>query len=326
MSREQVRLAISMGDPVGVGPEIILGAIPIFAGNADITVYGDLGVLKAAAAALSEAGRPGPDNEREISLEAVTVLADSELRFGNSTQLTGDASYRYVMTAMHAVLAGEADALVTAPINKNSWMAAGHQYPGHTELLAERAEVSEYAMMLVGPSLRVVPVTTHIPLSEVSRSISTEKILSTIKLVNGSLREWFGVDAPHIACAALNPHAGEGGRMGHEEEKIILPAIEAAASEGIMVEGPLPADTLFSRRADYDAIVCMYHDQALVPIKTLHPFESVNMTLGLPFVRTSPDHGTAYDIAGKGIAKPESMLAAMEMAVRLVETRHDMDA
>jgi len=307
-----------MGDPAGVGPETILGAFPKLHGAVEITVFGDLGVMKRAAGTLS------PGWEDAISLEPVTDLAPSEHRFGAPSAVCGAASYRYVMAALRAALDGKADALVTAPINKQWWMAAGHQYPGHTELLAEEAGVEEYAMMLAGPSLRVVPVTTHIPLSEVPKQLSADKIVSKIKITRRALRDWFGIDNPRIACSALNPHSGEGGLLGREEEEIIFPAIEIAAKDGIKVDGPLPADTLFSRRTDYDAIVCMYHDQALIPIKTLHPFEAVNLTMGLPFVRTSPGRGTAYDIAGKGIARPDGMIAAIETAVKIIRLKTEI--
>jgi len=319
MTRNPVRLAVSMGDPAGVGPEVILGAVTGLSREIEVTIFGDRRVIGAAAEAMSSAGRKGPVPDREVDLIPVSVLADSEICFGKPSGIAGEASYRYVIAALRAVMAGDADALVTAPISKQWWMEAGHNYPGHTELLAEQTGTKNYAMMLAGPSLRVVPVTTHIPLDRVSKSLSTEKVLGTIRLVNKTLIEWFDIKKPRLACTALNPHAGEGGYLGKEEIEIILPAVESAKGEGTQVTGPIPADSLFARRDDYDAVICMYHDQALIPIKTLHLLDAVNLTLGLPIVRTSPDHGTAYDIAGKGVAKPDSMLAAMEMAAMIAE-------
>lgn len=319
MTGKPTRLAISMGDPAGVGPEIILQALAAMPDNVEVILYGDPGVLKAAADGLSKFGHPGPKPDRELDMVPVTVFAENEINFGSPSRLTGDASYRYVVMALRAVLKGEADALVTAPISKRWWSDAGHIYPGHTELLAEQTNTEKYAMMLAGHSLRVVPVTIHVPIKVVSQILSFDKVLDTIILVDRALKELFGVEKPIIACSGLNPHAGEDGRIGMEEKNIIEPAIEAASAKGIDVKGPLPADSMFIKKDAYDVAVCMYHDQALIPIKTLYPRESVNITLGLPIVRTSPDHGTAFNLAGTGRADPNGMIAAMKMAVEMVE-------
>jgi 4-hydroxythreonine-4-phosphate dehydrogenase len=310
-----------MGDPAGVGAEVILGSVPDLPPGIELTIFGDSGTLKDAADALARSGARGPDTSRELTFSSITVLASSERRFGNPNRLTGEASYRFAVAALMAVKKGEADALVTAPISKKWLMAAGHNYPGHTEMLAEMTGAKRHAMMLAAPSLRVVPVTTHIPYADVPRALTRQKIFDVIELTHESLIHYFGVEKPRIACAGLNPHAGEGGAIGREELEIIAPAIDDARLKGIDVAGPLPGDAVFAKRDAYDAIVCMYHDQALGPLKALHFDEGVNLTIGLPIIRTSPDHGTAFDIAGKGIAKPSSMLAAMLLAASIVRRR-----
>lgn len=321
-----VELAVSMGDPAGVGAEVILGSVPDLPPDIRLTIYGDSGTLRDAADSLARAGARGPEVSRELALVSLTVLAPSERRFGIPGRLTGEASYRYVVGALMAVKRGEADALVTAPISKQWLMAAGHNYPGHTEMLAEMTAAKRHAMMLAGPELRVVPVTTHIPYTEVPAALTRRKILDAIELTYEHLVSFFGVEKPRIACAGLNPHAGEGGAMGREEIETIAPAIEDARSGGINVVGPLPGDAVFAKREKYDAIVCMYHDQALGPLKALHFDQGVNLTLGLPIVRTSPDHGTAFDIAGLGQANPSSMLAAMLLAASIVRRRRAVAA
>ena len=218
------------------------------------------------------------------------------------------------------VMRGEASALTTAPIHKKALMdGAGFRFPGHTEYLAHLAGVERVVMMLACPDLRVVPTTIHIALADVPDALTPELLRDTIRITHAALRQDFGVTAPRIAVAGLNPHAGEGGAMGREEIDTITPVIEALRAEGLALSGPQSADTMFhaGARAGYDAAICMYHDQALIPIKTLDFDAGVNVTLGLPFVRTSPDHGTAFDIAGKGVADPSSTLAALRMAARL---------
>jgi 4-hydroxythreonine-4-phosphate dehydrogenase len=216
-------------------------------------------------------------------------------------------------------MAGVVDAIATAPLNKKVLQLAGYRYPGHTELLAKLSGTRECRMMLLGDRLKVVLVTVHLPLMRVSRELTTKKIRVTIELADRALRDRFGLARPRLAVAALNPHAGEEEIFGHEEKQIILPAVREARRRGIAVTGPFPADSLFYQAAqgDYDAVVCMYHDQGLIPLKLLHFIGGVALTLGLPFVRTSVDHGTAYDIAGKGKADAASMREAILLAARL---------
>jgi 4-hydroxythreonine-4-phosphate dehydrogenase len=209
--------------------------------------------------------------------------------------------------------------MATAPISKRILQDAGYNYPGHTELLAELSRAPECRMMLIGKKLRVVPVTGHVAFSKVPRGLSREKIATTLELVHGSLRHFFAIRRPRIAVAALNPHGGEDGIFGHEEKEIIAPAVRAAKRKGIQAYGPFPADSLFHQaaRGDYDVVVCMYHDQGLIPLKLHHFFGGVALTLGPRFIRTSVDHGTAYDIAGKGRADESSMKEAILLAARL---------
>jgi 4-hydroxythreonine-4-phosphate dehydrogenase len=214
---------------------------------------------------------------------------------------------------------GKIDAMITAPINKEAMGRAGYSYPGHTEFLAKLTRVKNPIMMLAGDNLKVALVTTHCPLKKIPDLITFQKILTTIEIVHSSLKQYFGLDSPKIAVAALNPHGGEGGLFGDEEKKIILPAIKEALNLGIDVEGPFPSDSLFyhAAKGKYHLVICMYHDQGLIPLKLLNFHNAVNVTLGLPIIRISPDHGTAYDIAGKGIANPSSMLKALELAARM---------
>jgi 4-hydroxythreonine-4-phosphate dehydrogenase len=230
--------------------------------------------------------------------------------------------------AVALTLEGKAAAVVTNPIAKKPLYDAGFAHPGHTEYLAHLAERAtghavRPVMMIAGSDLRTVPVTIHVPLAEVPRLLSVEAIVETTRIVHSALRNEFGIAAPRIAVSGLNPHAGEGGSLGAEDGAIIAPAIEQLRNEGMNVSGPLPADTMFhaQARSGYDAAVCMYHDQALIPAKMLAFDEGVNVTLGLPLVRTSPDHGTAFDIAGKGVARPNSLIAALKMAVEMAARR-----
>jgi 4-hydroxythreonine-4-phosphate dehydrogenase len=221
--------------------------------------------------------------------------------------------------AAKLALSRVADAIATAPISKHSLIDAGHDYPGHTELLAELSRAPECRMMLIGAKLRVVPVTGHIALAKVPRSLTRENIQITLELAERSLKQHFAIRRPRIAVAALNPHGGEQGIFGEEEIEIIAPAVKAARKNGLGVFGPFPADSLFhhAARGDYDAVVCMYHDQGLIPLKLHHFYGGVALTLGPPFIRTSVDHGTAYDIAGKGKADETSMKEAILLAARL---------
>jgi 4-hydroxythreonine-4-phosphate dehydrogenase len=224
-----------------------------------------------------------------------------------------------IRKAVEMTIAGDAYAVVTCPIHKASLYAAGFAFPGHTEFLASLSHVTSPVMMLSIEGLRVVPVTVHVSLAEAVRTLSADSIVRMTSILNASLKRDFGIASPRIGVAALNPHAGESGTMGQEEQTIIAPAIQRLRGAGVDATGPFPADTLFhaASRQRFDAIVCMYHDQALIPLKTLDFHGGVNTTLGLPFVRTSPDHGTAFDIAGKGVADPASLLAALRLASRM---------
>jgi 4-hydroxythreonine-4-phosphate dehydrogenase len=231
--------------------------------------------------------------------------------------------YASIAEAVRLALQGEVDAITTAPISKKALADAGYSYPGHTELLAELTGTQHYAMMLAGEKLKVVPVTIHCALRDVFRLLTTEKIVTAMRITHGALQEYFNLPQPRIAVAALNPHAGEGGLFGEEEGTLIAPALEQARTMGIDVSGPVPPDTLFYHAAAgrYDAVICMYHDQALIPLKLLHFDEAVNVTLGLPIIRTSVDHGTAYDIAGTGRANPASLVNALKMAAMMAESK-----
>ncbi|HZL21056.1 MAG TPA: 4-hydroxythreonine-4-phosphate dehydrogenase PdxA [Polyangia bacterium] len=311
-------IAISLGDPAGIGPEIVARALAERP-DANVIVFGDRGVLARAARAVGVAAPPAE------SIRAVTALADDEIASGRPNDASGRAQLAYLTAATDAALAGEVSALVTAPISKE-WIArAGFAFPGHTEYLASRAGVREFAMMLAGPALRVTVATTHVPLRDVPRLLTAEGIASTIWLTADGLARCFGFAAPRVAVAGLNPHAGEAGRFGDEEERLVRPAIEiarariAAAGLAATVSGPLVPDSVFRQaaRGEFDAVVALYHDQGLIPLKLLHFDDGVNLTLGLPFVRTSPDHGTAYDIAGTGRARADSFLAALDLAGRM---------
>jgi 4-hydroxythreonine-4-phosphate dehydrogenase len=316
------RLGVSLGDPAGVGPEVVVRALAERP-ELDVVVFGDPGVLARAAAAV---GIEAPPPAR---VRAVTDLRPAEVVPGAPNDRSGQAQVAYLAAAGRAALAGEIQALVTAPISKEWAARAGFAFPGHTEYLAELAGVTDFAMMLAGPELRVTVATTHVALASVPRLLSVAGIASAIGLTVRALRDDFGVRLPRVAVAGLNPHAGEGGRFGDEEVRLVVPAIAeaqrrlAGASVAARVTGPHVPDAVFRQAAqgEFDAVVALYHDQGLIPIKMLDFDRAVNLTLGLPFVRTSPDHGTAYDIAGTGKARPTSMLAALDLAHNLVQKR-----
>ena len=324
-------LVITMGDPVGVGPEIITAAAQRGAFKAlrhPVVVAGDLAVLTRACSIYAEetahtSGSAVPLATDELCFAGVTLpvcalssLDPERVVYGRPDAETGHAMAGYIPWSVDQCIAGAAAGMVTAPINKQALRAAGADFPGHTEMLAERCGVDKVVMMLAGERLKVCLVTTHCALHDVSQLLNIETILSTIRIANDSLQRQFGLAKPRLAVLALNPHAGEGGIFGDEESRFITPAIEAARAEGNEVSGPHSADTLFhfAAQGQYDAVVCMYHDQGLIPLKLLHFADSVNVTLGLPIVRTSVDHGTAYDLAGTGKASPSSLIAALKMA------------
>ena len=325
MKRKPV-VAISLGDPAGIGPEIVAAALarPAARRKPVPLVFGDGGALARGARAMGVPDRlpriaPGAAVPATGALVEVTRLAARAVPRGRPTAAGGEAQGRFLEAAIAAVKAGVADALCTAPISKAALHAAGWKVPGHTELLQARFGAERVAMMLAGPTLRVVLQTTHLPLAEVPAKLAPGEIAATLALVDRELRTRFGVKRPRIAVCALNPHAGEGGLFGDEEARLIAPGIARARRAGIDASGPFAADGLFPRvvRGSHDAVLAMYHDQGLVPLKLLHFDTGVNVTLGLPAVRTSPDHGVAYDLAGTGRADPSSMIAALELAAAL---------
>jgi 4-hydroxythreonine-4-phosphate dehydrogenase len=319
----QPPLGISLGDPAGIGPEIVVRALAARPGL-DVRVYGDRQVVERAA---KEAGVTAPAHAQVVP---VTTLAAHEITPGRPAEAAAKAQLAYLTAATDAALAGEIAALVTAPISKEWISKAGFGFPGHTEYLAARAGVSEFAMMLAGPKLRVTVATTHIALRDVPGALSVEAIATAIRLTAAALARDFGIPHPRVAVAGLNPHAGEGGQFGDEEQRLVGPALALARAHlppaaSASITGPHVPDVVFRRAAagEFDAVVALYHDQGLIPVKLLHFDEAVNVTLGLPFVRTSPDHGTAYDIAGTGQARPDSFLCALDLADKLATTLAD---
>jgi 4-hydroxythreonine-4-phosphate dehydrogenase len=323
-------LAISMGCPAGIGPEIILKYFLRGDGaRQGVIIVGDAGLLRETAhnLGLSPDIRTWQPDEN-VQPGSLNVLEASDLPAGSVTpgspdQATGKAMGDYVERAIALCLDGTCGGMVTAPIAKTSLNQAGFCFPGHTELLADRTGAKNVAMMLAGSGLRVLLATIHCALADVPRMLSTPRLIELIQLADESLRHDFGLTQPKIAVAGLNPHASEDGMFGHEEQTIIGPAVAEAAAAGIRVSGPYPPDTVFYRaaRSAFDVVLCMYHDQGLIPFKLLHFNDGVNVTLGLPIVRTSVDHGTAYDIAGRGTADYSSLSAAVDMARLIVQNR-----
>jgi 4-phospho-D-threonate 3-dehydrogenase / 4-phospho-D-erythronate 3-dehydrogenase len=319
-------IGITLGDPVGIGPEIICRALehPSVFEKMRPLVIGDVHILKKAAGIVNTSAvavkidtpANGAYVHGIIDVMDHSGLDDEPVQWGVPTIKTGRAMIDYINQAVDLAMAGEIDAIATCPINKAAMKLAGSRFHGHTELLAARTQTPVYAMMMAGKRLRVVLVTIHMPLKDVSRNLSAEKIETVISLTDESLKSRFGIVRPKIGVAGFNPHAGEEDMFGSEESEIIRPAVLNAAGRGIQVFGPSPPDTLFYHAASgaCDAVVCMYHDQGLIPFKMIHFTDGVNTTLGLPIIRTSVDHGTAYDIAGQGKADPGSLIAALEMA------------
>ncbi len=326
-------IGITMGDPVGIGPEIILKALSHNAPYETCRplVLGDIQVLSATNQLLRtgltirrvEGVEAGGGQSGRIDVVGLSDLDGGQLQPGRPTQATGQAMVNYITKGVKWAMEGRIHGLATCPINKKAMHAAGFNFDGHTELLAEQTKTSHCVMMLAGAQLRVSLVTTHLPLALVSISLTTEGVLKTILITEQALRDSFGIPKPALAVAALNPHAGEDGLFGDEEVQIISPALHQAAQAGVNVSGPYPADTLFywALKGRWDAVISMYHDQGLIPFKMVHFSDGVNTTLGLPIVRTSVDHGTAYDIAGTGKADPGSLLAAIHMAAHQAISR-----
>ncbi|MDD2850279.1 MAG: 4-hydroxythreonine-4-phosphate dehydrogenase PdxA [Desulfuromonadaceae bacterium] len=324
-------IAITMGDPSGIGPEIIIKALhsPEIRDLCLPMVIGDRLALERASAVCASALKvyevAAPEEVRTapegtIPLLPLSHLTETDMAYGKPSKAAGDAVYRYICCAAQLCLSGQAAAMATAPISKEAMHRAGHDYPGHTELLAELCGSDDFVMMLAGDVLRVSLVTIHEALQNVTRLVTYAQVFKTIRITADGIARLTGIAAPKLAVLALNPHCGEGGKFGTEETEIIEPAITAAQQEGINAVGPLSADTLFhfAQQGAYDGVVAMYHDQGLIPLKMLHFDDAVNITLGLPIIRTSVDHGTAYNLAGKGTASEKSLLEAIRMAARLV--------
>lgn len=318
-------LAISMGDPAGIGPEVTLKALAQPKVRRAVTPI-LVGLPQVFHATAERLGLKLGDRLQTLSIEDGThrtYESHGLPRTRRAKAACGSAAYASILAAARLVQEGHAEALVTAPISKEHVALAGHDIPGHTELLAQLAGDVPVRMMLAGPKLRVVLVTIHMALAEVPRRIDASLVLETLRITQHSLRRDFGIARPRIAVTGLNPHAGEGGLFGDEEIRVIAPALRQARRAGIQADGPAAADGVFAHAVSgqYDAVVCMYHDQGLGPFKLLHFADGVNVTLGLPFVRTSPDHGTAFDLAGRGVADPSSMAAAILMAADLAQRR-----
>jgi 4-hydroxythreonine-4-phosphate dehydrogenase len=315
---------LTVGDPAGIGPEIAVKARAALGAEVPFALLADPGHLPPEARI---ACVDSPEAALHVPADRLPVLVHpfpAPARPGQPDQANAPAVISAIARAVALVQAGAAAGLVTGPIHKQVLTeGAAFPHPGHTEYLAALAGVERVVMMLASPLLRVVPATIHIPLADVPASLTPDLLEATLRLTAAGLRRDFGIVEPRIAVAGLNPHAGEGGTMGREELRVIRPVLDRLRAEGLRLTGPLPADTMFhpAARAGYDAAVCMYHDQALIPIKTLDFSGGVNVTLGLPFVRTSPDHGTACDIAGRGIADPTSLIAALRLAAEMAARR-----
>lgn len=324
-------LALSLGEPAGIGPEIVARAWqalkdegPVFA------VVGDAALLQAQGVPVQEIMTL--DQASAAFSRALPVLnhpLPAPVTPGTPAPANAGAVADWIAAAVDLAISGDASGVVTAPIAKAPLYASGFRFPGHTEFIAELTADAPFrgtrgpVMMLTARDLRACLVTIHVPLAQVPELVTAERITRTARVVHESLRRDFGIARPRLALAALNPHAGEGGALGLEEIEILRPAAAALRAEGITITDPLPADTLFhdEARAGYDAAICLYHDQALIPVKTLDFWGGVNATLGLPVIRTSPDHGTGFDIAGKGIARPDSLIAAIRLAGQMAAAR-----
>ncbi len=326
-------IGITMGDPVGIGPEIIVKALAqkeVFACCRPL-VFGDTNVLREANRMLSspcnihpvrksEEARGTPGMADLIELSHIDL---NGFRFGTPKKPYAAPIIRYLETALSYAMDGRIEAMTTCPINKGFLNDAGYPFTGHTEFLAQRTNRAPVVMMLVSPGLKVALVTTDCALRDVPRLITRERIMDTISITDHALRKSFGIPAPKLAVASLNPHAGDDGLFGDEEKTAIIPAIDGCKRAGVNVDGPMASDSLFHFAGEgiYDAVVCMYHDQGLIPIKLMGFKKAVNVTLGLPIIRTSVDHGTAYDIAGRGTADPSSLIEAIMLASRMSGAR-----
>ncbi|MEK6335211.1 MAG: 4-hydroxythreonine-4-phosphate dehydrogenase PdxA [Acidobacteriota bacterium] len=322
------RIGITMGDPAGIGPEVVLKAVaedevlsvcqPIIIGDAQLLAHNARTLDLQCGYEIVRRDEPLPAQSSEPLIFHLDNI-QGNVEPGIESGAAGKAAAGYIEAAVELCAAGSIDAISTAPINKRALFLGGYTFPGHTEFLAYLTGSDNYAMGFVGANLRVVLISTHVPLSEAIGLVRRERVEKRIRLADRELQRW-GIERPRLAVAALNPHGAEGGLFGMEEASEIAPAVEACrAADGINVSGPYSADTVFLRasRGEFDAVIACYHDQAMIPVKCLSFGEAVNVTLGLPFIRTSVDHGTAFDIAGKGIAEHSSMVAAIKMAAEL---------
>jgi 4-hydroxythreonine-4-phosphate dehydrogenase len=340
------RLAVTLGDPAGIGPEVVLKALadPEVISNCEITVIGSRSLLQSTYTQLRQRLA---DNEALAEPDQLSILnieleatVERQITTGVGNAASGEASFAYLEKAIACTLAGEFDGIVTAPIAKSLWKAAGHEYPGQTEVLAQYSGVERFGMLFVARSphsgwlLRTLLATTHIPLHQVSNTLTPELMAAKLDLLIECLRVDFGLETPRIAISGLNPHSGEQGQLGREEVDSLIPWLEQERRKrpALRLDGPVPPDTLWvkpgqvwynlsSPSGAHDAYLALYHDQGLIPVKLMAFDRAVNTTIGLPFVRTSPDHGTAFDIAGQGIANATSMKAAIQLGVELVNQR-----
>lgn len=322
------RIGITMGDPAGIGPEVVLKAVaeeeisrvcaPVIIGDAQLLAHTARTLDLQCGYDIIRQGEPLPENLAEpviFHLDNIGGFVEPGIESGAA----GKAAAGYIEAAVELCAAGSVDAIATAPINKRALFLGGYSFPGHTEFLAHLTGSEDSAMAFVAANLRIVLLSTHVPLAEAIRLVERDRIIRTINLAHREFRRW-GIERPRLAVAALNPHGAEGGLFGMEEAAEIVPAIVACHGvDDVNVRGPFPADTVFLRasRGEFDAVIACYHDQAMIPVKCLSFGEAVNVTLGLPFIRTSVDHGTAFDIAGKGLAEHSSMLAAIKLAAEL---------
>lgn len=315
-----------MGDPAGIGPEVVLKAvaeeeirrscIPVIIGDAQLLAHTARTLDLQSGYDIVRAEEPFPEHSEPViyHLDNISGFIEPGIESGAA----GKAAGGYIEAAVELCAAGSIDAVATAPINKRALFLGGYSFPGHTEFFAHLTGAEDYAMAFVAGNLRIVLLSTHVPLGEAIRLVERDRIVRRINLTNRELQRW-GIEKPRIAVAALNPHGAEGGLFGVEEASEIMPAIDACRRDDINVQGPFSADTVFLRasRGEFDGVIACYHDQAMIPVKCLSFGEAVNVTLGLPFIRTSVDHGTAFDIAGKGLAEHSSMVAAIKLAADL---------
>lgn len=317
-----------MGDPAGIGPEVVLKAVaeeeirrvcvPVIIGDAQLLAHNARTLDLQCGYDIVRQGEPIADDLTEPLIYHLDNIG-GYVEPGIESGVAGKAAAGYIEAAVNLCAAGSIDAIATAPINKRALFLGGYSFPGHTEFLAHLTGTEEYAMAFVAANLRIVLISTHVPLAVAIRMVERDRLVKVINLTHRELLRW-GIERPRIAVAALNPHGAEGGLFGVEEASEILPAVEACRNDDeVNVQGPFSADTVFLRasRGEFDAVVACYHDQAMIPVKCLSFGEAVNVTLGLPFIRTSVDHGTAFDIAGKGLAEHSSMVAAIKLAADL---------